>query len=115
MKLTLTIILLFISSNTYAASWISTSGTVENIITYAHPETILVDLSTDGTNVGECSNKKTFAISKSMSTEGRARMYAMLLSAQATGRVVTISFLDVDGCEPWFSTLNVYRKITIIK
>jgi hypothetical protein len=115
MKLILATMFLFASINVYAATWITASGTVKQIVTYAHTETILVNISVEGANVGECSNKSTFAISASNSPEGRARMYSMLLSAQATGRVVSLSFLNEGGCEPWFSAPNIYRKIAIIK
>lgn len=115
MKLVLATMFFFASINVDAAIWITASGTVEKIITYAHTETILVNISVDGANVGECTSKSTFAISASNSPEGRARMYSMLLSAQATGRVVTLSFLNEGGCEPWGSAPNIYRKISIIQ
>lgn len=111
MKLALAITAFFVSINAFSATWITASGKVESIVTYAHTETILVNITTSGTDVAECSNKKTFAISSNVSAEGRARMYSMLLSAQATDRTVTLSFLDVGGCESWFSTQNVYRRI----
>lgn len=50
-----------------------------------------------------------------MSPEGRARMYSMLLSAQATGREVTVAVLDTGDCESWFSAQDVYRRIARIQ
>ena len=114
MKYILTL-LIFLTVNTHAASWVSSTGTVKVLATYAHTETIIVEISDDDIGVGTCSNKKAFAISDSMSPEGRARMYSMLLAAQASGRKVTLSYLNEGGCESWFSTHDVYRKITIAK
>jgi hypothetical protein len=102
--------LLLMSASSHAV-WLNTAGKVTHIITYAGRETILVNISSDGSPVAECSNKTTFAISASISEEARARMYAMLLSAQATGRDVVLSYNDVGGCEPWGSNASVYRKI----
>lgn len=114
MKYVLTMLTLLVSISANAG-WVDSTGTVKNIITYAHTETILVQLSVSGINVAECSNKTTFAISAQMSSEGRARMYSMLLSSQTTGRPVVVAVLDTDGCESWFSTQNVYRRIARIR
>jgi|GEM_PF-1574333 len=104
-------LMLITSSAPSFAVWLNTAGKIKEIITYAGRETILVNLDGSGTKVNECSNTRTFAISKSISAEARSRMYAMLLSAQATGKNVTLSYNDVGGCEPWGSTANVYRTI----
>ncbi|WP_028876996.1 hypothetical protein [Teredinibacter turnerae] len=96
------------------AGWIYTTGKIEKLVSYAHTETILVYLDKTGTNVEECSNKEVFALSSAMSVEGRARMFSMLLSAQARDEEITLSFLDVGGCEAWFSTPDVYRRIALV-
>jgi len=114
MKYLFFLTLLLASINSYAV-WINTSGTVESIITYSGRETILVGLSSDGTDVEDCSSKTTFAISKDMSEEGRARMYSMLLTAKTTGETVTLSYSDTGGCEEWDSNTNVYRRIVRLR
>jgi hypothetical protein len=102
---------LILWSSYASAGWIDTAGSVEHITTYGHTETILVKLSVNGTDVAECSSKVSFAISKSISEEARARMYSMLLAAQASGRNVRVSYDNVGGCEPWDANGNVFRKI----
>lgn len=97
------------------AAWLNVSGKVENIITYAHTETILVNISANGASVDACSNATTFAISKDISPEARARMYAMLLAAQSTERTVVVSFREVEGCEPWDSNPSAYRQIVRLR
>jgi len=111
----ITALLLVLFSNFTMAQWLTVSGPVKRIVTYAHTETILVEVSDEDVGAGTCSNKKTFAISSTMSEEGRARMYAMLLSAQATGREVLVSYLDDGGCEAWFGAHDVYRRITVLR
>jgi hypothetical protein len=106
---------LLIAPQQCMASWLDVSGKVTNIITYAHTETILVNLDVSGANVVECSNSRTFAISSTISAEGRSRMYAMLLSAQATGRSITVSYNSAGGCEAWGATPNTYRRIVRLR
>jgi hypothetical protein len=93
------------------AAWLNTSGTVDRITTYYHRETVLIRLSSNGVDVPACSNNTTFAISKDISPEARARMFAMLLSAQATGREVTVTYSDAGSCESWDSNPSAYRRI----
>lgn len=111
----LTALLLVTVSQQCVASWLDTSGKLTSLVTYMGKETILVTLDVSGSKVAECSNTRTFAISSSMSPEGRSRMYAMLLSAQATRRPVTVSYSESDGCEPWGATQNVYRQIVRLR
>jgi hypothetical protein len=108
-------LLFLIVSQTSIAGWLDTSGKVTGIVTYMGSETILVTLSSPGTHVAECSSKVTFAISSAMSTEGRSRMYAMLLSAQATGRNITVSYNEAGSCEAWGANQNVYRRIVRLR
>ncbi len=114
MKNIVVFIVLFVSGGVNAA-WLNSTGTVKDIITYSSRETVLVNLSISGAVVDECSNETTFAISKELSPEARARMYSMLLSAQATGRTVVVSYEDSGGCESWGSSPNVYRKIVRLR
>lgn len=111
-KVFITLLLLTISQPSFA---LSTSGKITSLVTYSTTETILVTLEDAGTKVDECSSATTFAISKSISAEARARMYAMLLSAQATGRTVTLSYAPVGSCEPWGSNTTAYRKIVRLR
>lgn len=106
---------LFVLSFSSAAAWLDVGGKVTGLITYASKETILVTITNPGADVAECSNKNVFAISGSMSSEARARMYAMLLSAQATGRNVVISYNSVGNCERWDANQNAYRRIVRLK
>lgn len=108
-------VFLYILSTSANATWLNSSGKIVNIITYANKEAILVTISTNGIDVAECSNKSVFAISASISSEARARMYSMLLSAQATGRNITVAYNDVGGCEPWDSNSSVYRRINRLR
>jgi len=87
---------------------------VKNISTYSSTETILVNLDSHGTAVEDCTNTTTFAISKTISSEARARMYALLLAAKSSNSSVTIAFNDVGNCEPWDANQNAYRIITRI-
>lgn len=114
MKYCLLLLALF-SVSSFSAYWIDTAGKVTAIITYAGTETILVTLSNHGTDVAECASKTTFAVSKSISAEARSRMYAMLLSAQATGRNITVSYSNIGGCEPYGANANAYRKIARLR
>lgn len=115
-SLKLLVVLFFLTaSQDSVAAWLNTSGKVTGIVTYMRSETILVTLSSSGTNVAECSSTVTFAISSSMSTEGRSRMYAMLLSAQATGRTIIVSYNEAGSCEAWGATQNVYRRIVRLR
>ena len=101
-------LLFSISAN---SAWLNTTGMITNLTTYSHTETILVALSNVGSDISACSDKTTFAISKSISPEARARMYSMLLAAQASGRPVVVSYSDTGGCEPWDASQNVFRQI----
>lgn len=110
MKFILASMLLLISAPGYAA-WLEASGKIESIATYASNETILVTLSSPGKAVPACSNTTTFAISRSISAEARARMFSMLLAARAAGANITVAFDEAGGCEPWDANTNVYRII----
>jgi hypothetical protein len=111
-----TVFLIALVFSTYSnASWIDTSGKVSSIITYAHIDTIIVNISSAGIDVAECANKTSFVISKSISSEARTRMYSMLLSAQATGRTVVLAYNNTGGCEPWGANANAYRKIVRLR
>ncbi|WP_096087865.1 hypothetical protein [Agaribacterium haliotis] len=94
------------------AYWLEASGEVASLNIYASNNTILVNLKdVDGDDVDECANKTTFAVSKSLEPEARARMYAYLLAAKTAGARVTLAFNHEGGCEPWGSKSDVYRKI----
>ncbi len=93
------------------ADWISTQGKVispSGILVYTD-DRVLVKLTTDGVSVAECSDKHYFAISTSISSETRNRVYSMLLSAQATGRDVIIYYEDTGNCEPTGATRKILR------
>ena len=111
MKKSIFILIFMLPISSYAA-WISATGKVDRVVTYGHNNTILVYLSSHGKAVTECSNTNGFAISKSIESEARSRMYSMILAAQALGREVTVSYNDAGGCEPWDANSSVYRKIT---
>lgn len=106
------LLFLFLLSNQAYAVWVSVTGKVTNIVSYAHRDTFLVSLSNVGVAVKQCSDNSTFAVGDSYSSERRERMFAMLLTAQASDRSVTISYSDVGGCEPWDSNPDVFRLIT---
>ncbi|GLX84527.1 hypothetical protein tloyanaT_07790 [Thalassotalea loyana] len=113
MKKLISVAALLFSFNSNAA-WIDASGAVTSLVTYASTETVLVTLSNAGKDTG-CANKVTFAISKDISSEARARMYSMLLAAQSTGRSVVVTYNDTGGCEPWDANQNAYRKIVRLR
>lgn len=96
------------------AAWLTSTGKVEHLLLYqAH--TVLVKLKdNNGSPVTACSNKEYFAIPASYTEESRNRMYSTLLAAKMADKQVSISYNDVDNCEPWGATTNVYRKITRI-
>lgn len=98
-----------------ALTWVSVSGKVTSITTYASTNTILVTLDKPGPSVSACGSQTVFAISKDLTSEARGRMYSHLLTAKASGSNVTISFQDVGGCEPWNSNPNAYRKIVRLR
>lgn len=101
-----------LSSNVFSSEyWIDTTGKVLSIATYATKETILVYLDNNGQDVTECSDKQAFAISNTLSSEGRARMYSMLLAAKTAGTPITVSYTNVGSCEAWGSNNSVYRRI----
>ena len=114
MKKAIAVLSFFIACNSHAV-WLNTAGKITSLTTYATTNTILVTLSNPGTDVEQCSNKTTFAISKDINAEARARMYSMLLAAQTSDRTVTVSYNDVGNCEPWDANLNAYRKITRLR
>lgn len=96
------------------ADWLQVKAKVAGISTYSHTETILVTLVLSGTAVADCSNNTSFAISHSLSEEGRARMYSTLLAAQLAGKDVAIAFNRSGGCEPWDTNPMAYRTIVRI-
>ena len=102
---------LLLASVASKAAWIEASGKVNSIAIYSSTETILVTLNSHGAPVTGCSNTSAFAVSNSMSPEGRARMYAMLLAAKTAGTVITVAYDELGGCEPWGSNQSVYRII----
>ncbi|MDO6708529.1 hypothetical protein [Photobacterium sp. 1_MG-2023] len=103
--------LIFTSSAWAKEYWIDTSGKVFQIATYATTETILVYLDTSGSDVAECSDKQAFAISNTLSSEARSRMYSMLLAAKTAGTPVTVSYTNVGSCEVWGTNNSAYRRI----
>lgn len=115
-KMVLTVGLFLLSVGVHAG-WLSTKGKVQSLVTYASHETVLVTLEDEqgeiipGNGITDCTNKQSFAISRDISTEARARMYAALLAAKTAGTYVTISYSDAGGCEPWDASANVYRKV----
>ena len=110
MKKFFVVFALLFSVNSHAV-WVNVTGTVVNMVTYAHTDTILVTLSVPGQDVVECVNKTQFAISSTMTEERRARIFAMLLSAKASETPVTIAYNDVGSCEAYGSTTNAYRRV----
>ncbi|MEI8594390.1 hypothetical protein [Photobacterium sp. Hal280] len=108
----LILIALCLSSNAFSSEyWIDTTGKVLNIATYAATETILVFLDNNGQDVAECSDKHVFAISNTLSSEARSRMYSMLLAAKTAGTSITVSYTNVGSCEAWDSNNSVFRRI----
>lgn len=107
-------IIVLLSSVSYSASavWVNTTGNINSIVNYAHRDTILVSLSSTGSVVSECSDHTVFAVGHSYLPERRARMYAMLLAAQASDRRITVSYNDAGNCEPWDNSPSVYRLIS---
>ncbi|MBD8513360.1 hypothetical protein IFO68_11805 [Photobacterium sp. CAU 1568] len=102
-----------LSSNAFSSTnyWVDTTGKVLNIATYATTETVLVFLDNNGQDVAECSDKQAFAISNTLSSEARARMYSMLLAAKTAGTPITVAYTKVGSCEAWGSNNSVYRRI----
>ena len=97
------------------AGWLDVTSKVDRLVTYAHNNTVLVYLSKTGSDVTACSNKTGFAISKTIEPEARARMYSMLLAAQASDRDVTVTYNDTGNCEPWDAGETVFRKIVRLR
>lgn len=107
------LIALCLSSNAFSSTnyWVDTTGKVLNIATYANTETVLVFLDNNGQDVAECSNKQAYAISNTLSSEARSRMYSMLLAAKTAGTPITVSYTNVGSCEAWDSNNSVFRRI----
>ncbi|NMM42537.1 hypothetical protein [Pseudoalteromonas arctica] len=65
----------------------------------------------NGAPVAACSNKSSFIIPATYSEEARNRMYSTLLAAKMAGQTVMLAYNDIDNCDTWGVTPNVYRKI----
>lgn len=116
MKIKLAGLLLLVVSHYSHAGWVEASGKVSSIMTYSTTDTILINLTSDGSPVNgkavdECSNKTTFAIPRSTTEEARSRMYAMALAAKAAGTTIVLAFDEVGGCEPYGPNPSAYRTI----
>ncbi|RZM83775.1 hypothetical protein [Pseudoalteromonas rubra] len=93
------------------AAWITVSGKVKDVNIYSSRDTILVTLDSVTSDINtSCSNKRTLAVSYNLPTERRNRMYSMLLSRQAAGKNVNLTY-ESTSCEPWDSNSSVYSRI----
>lgn len=100
---------LLLSSPAFA--WHTTSGTVKNIYAYANTDTVLVELSTHGAAVPECSNTKMFAINGAHPESRRNQMLTLLLTAKATGTRLSVAYNTSGGCVPYGGNNSAYREI----
>lgn len=96
------------------AAWRTSTGYIEALAIYDRHQIIVTLKDNDGAPVAACSNKTQFIIPASYSEESRNRMYSTLLAAKMAGVPASISYNDVDNCDDWGATPNVYRKITRI-
>lgn len=107
--LAIAIVSLFVMSPA-KATWVQATGTITGITNYSHTDTVLIALSVAGA-AGTCADSSIFALDGSMSTDRRKQIFASLLSAQARGVTVTITYDDSGGCVTWDGTPNVFRGI----
>lgn len=116
-KLIILLFCVFCSTGAFSdeKKWIDTQGKVKKLSTYAHTETVLVYLDNPGQSISQCTDTTAFAISHSISSEARSRMFSLLLAAKAAGTPVTVSYLNTGDCEPWDASTSAYRKITRIR
>lgn len=114
-KYTLAIVLMSVaavhmSSNTATAAWVTTVGKVQAIQTYHQNATILVRLENQpaGPVPPGCTSTDFFAIGSSLSSESRQFFLTQLLSAQARGANINITWDDTSaGCVAYDSTTVV--------
>ncbi|HEA18104.1 MAG TPA: hypothetical protein ENH88_17005 [Pseudoalteromonas prydzensis] len=105
---------LFLLPNTVKAAWLNSTGEIETLILYSQNQILVKLKDNNGAPVAACSNKEHFIIPASYSEESRNRMYSTLLAAKMAGVPASISYSEVDNCDAWGATPNVYRKITRI-
>lgn len=92
------------------AAWVEVAGTIQGITTYAHTNTVLVALSASG-SAGTCADASIFALDGALPEERRKQLLVMLVSGQARGAVVTLTYDNAGGCVTWDATPNVFRGI----
>ena len=105
---------LFLLPNTVKAAWLNSTGEIETLILYSQNQILVKLKGTNGAPVAACSNKEYFVIPASYPEESRNRMYSTLLAAKMAGVPASIAYSEVDNCDNWDATPNVYRKITRI-
>lgn len=96
------------------AAWLTSTGYIETLTIYDRNQIIVKLKDNNGAPVAACSNKSSFIIPATYSEEARNRMYSTLLAAKMASVPASISYNDVDNCDAWGATPNVYRKITRI-
>ncbi|ALU44648.1 hypothetical protein [Pseudoalteromonas rubra] len=93
------------------AAWITVSGKLKDVVVYSSRDTILVTLESVTSDINTtCSNKRTLAVSHSLPTERRNRMYSMLLARQTAGKNVSLTY-ETTSCESWDANSAVYSRI----
>lgn len=97
-------------TGTANAAWIVTTSRVVNVAMYAHTDSVLVQLESAGTAAG-CADASVFAIDGGMQVDRRKQLVAALLSAQARGASVAVSYENAGGCISWDGSPNVFRAI----
>ena len=104
-----------LSSNGFAG-WLNIAGKVKKISTYAHTNTIIVALEQQGTAIAGCSDTTSFAISKDLQPEARARMYSMALAAEASDSTITISYGGAaNDCVKYNNNVSFRKIVRMIK
>ncbi|AUI85897.1 hypothetical protein BS333_05615 [Vibrio azureus] len=104
-----------LSSNSFAG-WLNIAGKVKAISTYAHTNTIIVALEQQGTAIAGCSDTTSFAISKDLQPEARARMYSMALAAEASDSTITISYGGAaNDCVKYDNNVSFRKIVRMIK
>lgn len=105
---------LFLLPSTVKAAWLNSAGEIETLILYSQNQILVKLKGNNGVPVAACSNKEFFVIPASYPEESRNRMYSTLLAAKMAGVPASIAYSEVDNCDAWGATPNVYRKITRI-
>lgn len=98
------------------AAWFNYSGKVDKISVYGERDTVLVKLvphpNLEGLPAG-CTGD-FFALSASWPVERRQQMLSVLLSAQASGRTVTIAYDDAAACASFSANVNFPAIVRVI-